>query len=532
MFNLGNLDKENLRITYQTSTGKILQKGSDDGAVFTKELYFDDKIRVYQGVHEQIKRAMTLNDSVDSTLANVKEELDTIKNSMLKTLNAGMQPSDKLAVATQIEGIKENFFSWGNTNINNEYIFAGSNSTKQPFEKDANGKISYVGDNVLKQVSVEPNSYRDRGVTGFDAFMYTSDSAKVGEPLEFLASERVVDNEGNTWDFPESSGVGEKLDFFATDTITDDNGNVWTLNALDSKLEDANGASIDLVKFNGGYQFKNNLSNGFQDGNGDVVTSFSVAKVSSTQLVGASFNVSSNDVITDGVTGKVWTLDATTDPLNPTLSDGITTLTGTVNVGGGYDFTNTNANALTVSSATSEVRQYDRYGNLTGQVLAVTQIDNGDGIADGGDDTGLLEPKYRTANVSDASLILESKHNIFNDLDDIITTLNGKSLSDGVTPITEAEQNDIIRSMLDKMKATFDAVNIAHSKVGSRNKIIQDAGVNISAKITNFNILSLENGQINYAKVAMEAKALEMTYTALYSTISKMNNLNLVNFLN
>lgn len=531
MFNLGNLDKENLRITYQTSTGKILQKGSDDGAVFTKELYFDDKIRVYTGVQEQIKHAQTTNKSVDSTLANIKLELDTIKQSMLKSLNAGMQQSDKIAVATQIEGIKENFFTWANTNINNEYIFAGSNSTQQPFVKDANGKITYVGDNVLKQVPVEPNSYRERGVTGFDAFMYTADTAKVGEPLEFLSSEKIVDNEGNTWSFPESSGVGEKLDFFATDVITDNNGTVWTVNPLTSKLEDGSGGTIDLVKFNGGYQFKNNLPNQFLDGNSNVVTSFTATKITSTAAAAASFNISANDTVTDSTTGKVWTLDATTDPVNPTLSDGTTTLTGTVNAGGGFDFTNTSTNTLTMSSATSEVRQYDKYGNLTGEVLAVTQIDNGDGVSDGGDDTGLLEPKYRTANVTDPALILESKHNVFNDLDDLITTLNGKSLTDGVTPITEAEQNDIIRLMLDKMAATADAVSIAHSKVGSRNKIIDDASVNISAKLTNFNILSIENGQADMTKLALEAKSLELTYTALYSTISKMNNLSLVNFL-
>ncbi|MFA7083292.1 MAG: hypothetical protein WC141_02035 [Arcobacteraceae bacterium] len=462
MFNLNNLNKENMRINYQLSTGKLLQKGSDNGAVFTKELYFDDKIRVYEGVHEQIKRSVALNDTVDSTLANVKLELDVIKTSMLKTLNAGMQQSDKLAVATAFEGIKENFFTWGNTTINNEYIFAGSNSTQQPFVKDANGKVTYVGDNVLKQVPVEPNSYRDRGATGYDAFMYTTDTAKVGEPLEFLASEKIVDSAGNTWGFPDKSGIGEKLDFFENDVITDNNGTVWTLNKLDSKLEDGNGASLDLVKFNGGYQFKSNLTDGFKDGLNNDVTSF---------------------------------------------------------------------NATSATAPALEIRQYDKYGNLTGEVMAVTEIDNGDGVVDGGDDTGLLEPKYKTANVADATLVLEAKHNIFNDLDDIITTLNGKSLSDGVTPITETEQNDIIRSMLDKITATFDAVNIAHSKVGSRNKIIQDASINISAKITNFNVLSLENGQANLTKVAMEAKSLEMTYTALYSTVSRMHNLNLVNFL-
>src|SRR5690606_35702310 len=152
-------------------------------------------------------------------------------------------------------------------------------------------------------------------------------------------------NEGNTWGFPETSGGGEKLDFFAADTITGNNGATWTLNVLDSKLEDGNGASIDLVKFNGGCQFKSNLPDAFTDGLSNSVTSFTATSASAPAL---------------------------------------------------------------------EVRQYDKYGNLTGEVLAVTEIDNGDGIVDGGDDTGLLEPKYRTANVTDPALIIESKHNIFN----------------------------------------------------------------------------------------------------------------------
>lgn len=462
LFRLGNLNKENMRISYQQSSQKILEHGSDDSYVFSKQLYFEDKIRVYEGIQEQVKRSMTMNDSIDSTLANVKEYLRTVKSSMLKTLNAGMQQSDKKSVATEIEGIRDNFFTWANLEINNEYLFAGSDSTTQPFVKDASGRIVYQGDAVLKQVPVEPNSYRDRGTTGFDAFMYTSDTAKQGENIDFLASEKIIDNAGNTWNFPESISAGDKLDFFATDTITDNNGTTWTLNPLNSTLEDGNGGSIEVVKLNGGYQFKDKLSDGFQDGLGNAVTSFTATSASAPAL---------------------------------------------------------------------EIRQYDNYGNLTGKVLGVTEIDNGDGIVDGGDDTGLYEPKYRTANVTDPDMIINTKHNIFNDLDDIITTLNGYSLADGVTPITETEQNDIIRASLDKMTAAFDAVNIAHSQVGSRNKIIKDASVNISAKLTNFNILSIENGASDTTKLAMEAKQLELTYAALYSTISRMNDLSLVNFL-
>ncbi|WP_419769165.1 MAG: hypothetical protein ACNI3C_07325 [Candidatus Marinarcus sp.] len=461
MFRLSNLNRENERISYQTSTKEILQYGSDDTAVFTKDLYFADKIRTYEGVESQVKKVMTMNDSIDSTLADVKLSLENIKVNMLKTLNAGMQQSDKTAVATEFRGIRENMFTWANLSMNNEYLFAGSNSTEQPFVKDANGKITYQGDSVLKQVPVEPNSYRDRGATGYDAFMYTADTAIVGQSLDFLASEKIIDNSGNTWDFPETSGVGEKLDFFATDTITDNNGTTWTLDTLNSTLTDGT-VSIPVIKLNGGYQFKNNLADGFQDGASNNVTSF----------------------------------------------------------------TSTSATAPAL-----EVRQFDKYGNLTGNVLAVTQIDNGDGIVDGGTDTGLLEPKYRTATISDPAMIMESKHNIFNDLDDIITTLNGYDLSDGVTPITATQQDDLIRSYMDRIISAQDAVSIAHSKVGSRNKIIEDASVTLSAKITNFNTLSIENNSADLTKLALESKSLEMTYTALYSTISKMNGLSLINFL-
>jgi flagellar hook-associated protein 3 FlgL len=509
MFNLGNLNKENMRINYQLSSGKILQNGSDDTAVFSKDLYFNDKIRVYEGIHEQVKRAMTLNDSVDSNLANVKLELDVVKTSMLKTLNAGMQQSDKKAVATEIEGIKENFFAWANTSINNEYLFAGSNSTQQPFVKDANGKISYVGDNVLKQVPVEPNSYRDRGVTGYDAF--------------------------NTWDFPESITTGEKLDFFATDTIKDNNGTTWTLNALTSKLEDSSGtgASLEVIKLNGGYQFKDPLPDDFKNGNGDAVTSFTSNTTVHTTVADPNTMTFSDYHIIEDNEGNAWEINREKMELRNGEGD-VIALTA---VGDNYEFpvtSFTNSHGDTINEFTlrdAQVRQYDKYGNLTGENLLVSKIDNGDGLIDNEGDTGLLEPKYKTQTVTDSSLIFESKHNIFNDLDDIITTLNGYSLTDGVTPISEEEQNDFIRASLDKITAAFDAVNIAHSKVGSRNKIIEDASINISAKITNFNVMALENNQADLAKVAMEAKSLEMTYTALYSTVSRMHQLNLVNFL-
>jgi flagellar hook-associated protein 3 FlgL len=85
---------------------------------------------------------------------------------------------------------------------------------------------------------------------------------------------------------------------------------------------------------------------------------------------------------------------------------------------------------------------------------------------------------------------------------------------------------------LDKIEKAYDRVNVSHAELGGRNNIFEVSLEKISSKLTHYNILSKELGAADLSKVAMEAKALELTYTALYSTINKMNQLSLVNFIN
>ena len=82
------------------------------------------------------------------------------------------------------------------------------------------------------------------------------------------------------------------------------------------------------------------------------------------------------------------------------------------------------------------------------------------------------------------------------------------------------------------MTKAYDGVNIAHAELGGKNKVFEISLERVNSKLTQYNILSQQIGSADLAKVAMEAKALELTYTAIYSTISKTNQLSLVNFLN
>ena len=91
--------------------------------------------------------------------------------------------------------------------------------------------------------------------------------------------------------------------------------------------------------------------------------------------------------------------------------------------------------------------------------------------------------------------------------------------------------DDIIRKSLDQTKQQFDATNVGHGELGGRNKVFEVAYDKIETQETHYDLLILEWGSADKTKLALESKALDLTYQSLYSTISKMNSMSLVNFL-
>lgn len=370
IYRLGNLNKEQTRISYQMSTGLKLDRGSDDSVTFARQVYTNDKIRLYNGLQTQIQKTQSHNNVADTTMAQVKDALDSLKTEALKALNSGMSASDKKAVAVNVNGIRERIFDLLNTNVDGEYMFSGSDSTIRPFVKDpnfaTNGKISFEGDGVLRKVAVDVGIYRERGINGFDAVMYDVSKAVGGasQSLTFKDGERVIDELGFEW-----------------------------------RLDNTGASATKLV-------------------------------------------------------------------------------------------------------------QYDVDGQVTGEELNIATATP--------DSSGKFT--YTTANVSGNGRVLTAKHSFFDDIQNMMNALN-------------SNDNNMLRGELENISKAYDQANIAHAVLGGRNKIFNVSLENIESKLTHFNILFQEVAGADLSKVAMESKALEMTYTALYSTISKMNELSLVNFV-
>lgn len=119
---------------------------------------------------------------------------------------------------------------------------------------------------------------------------------------------------------------------------------------------------------------------------------------------------------------------------------------------------------------------------------------------------------------------------LFDLLDEIVNALNLVD-SDG-NIITEDEASSILSSAQDNLNNAYDSINIAHALLGTRTNTIENYQSSIETKLTNLMVLEEEYASADLTSLAVEAQSLENTYTALYSTINRVNSLSLVNFLN
>ena len=441
LYHLDNLNRENERISYQTASGKVLDKGSDDSVLHSKVINLEDKLRVTEGLALQLEHTKALNDTADSSVSEVKLALESIKSDLLKGLNDGMDRSDKFALATNLQGIRENIYDAVNMQVDGEYLFTGSESTIETLQKDAdyelNGRIDFGGDGFLRQIAVQPGVYRDRGITAYDVSHYTNSRA-----MKDAATDQLM----------------EDFTFEDRERIIDENGYEWKVIVASTNLErDPSDPAQDALVYDvGGNYIPGSLVLQQYDHKGQMIDSSAYPE---------------SRITIDDATQQV--------------------------------------EADAVALVDSQREQY--------KVLST----NGDIAA---------QPDSR---------VFEAKHSYFDDLNKTINALEGhvtkldgtKGGEIGTSSADEFFIDDLVRNGLEDTSLQYDASNIGHGELGGRNNVFEGAIDKLATQETHYNILLQETNGADMTKLAMETKALELTYQALYSTISKMSQLSLLNYI-
>lgn len=153
------------------SSGKELRRASDGPANVLRALDQRAELRRYAQYERNISDANAWVANTDSTLLTVVDRIDRVRALMIGAVSGGSSPASRDAVATEIEGIREELIGLANTTYLGRPIFAGVADTPVAFALDGDfmGDSTAVNRSIAPGTSIQVNLAGDKVFGTFDA---------------------------------------------------------------------------------------------------------------------------------------------------------------------------------------------------------------------------------------------------------------------------------------------------------------------------------------------------------------------------
>lgn len=197
------------RLQEQIGTGRRIMRPSDDpsGSVQLVKLNTElSKIESYQKNIAAVTSALSIEEVA---LDSANDLLLRARELTVQGQNGTLSQSDKNAIASEIDGLREQLLSIGNMqNADGEYVFAGTASDAPAY--DANGV--FQGDALVRQINIGEGVSIGRGHSGAEVFEAVNAGLNTFDVLAGL-SQALRDNDQETVSarFIDVDGAAEKL---------------------------------------------------------------------------------------------------------------------------------------------------------------------------------------------------------------------------------------------------------------------------------------------------------------------------------
>jgi len=141
------------------SSGKRINKLSDDPIGVVQVLSLKDSLSNMDQLGRNISTARNWLDGGETALSSVKTIITDMKTLCVQMANGTLGSSERAAAAAQVEGALEQVVSLANTQVNGQYIFAGTNTDTTPFaiQKDGSGNptgVAYSGNDAPFSIKI------------------------------------------------------------------------------------------------------------------------------------------------------------------------------------------------------------------------------------------------------------------------------------------------------------------------------------------------------------------------------------------
>ena len=158
------------RTNERIATGKRINRPSDDpsGVRLASNL----KVEISQT--EQFSRNIDNNrifvDEGDAALDAVGLDLIRAEELAVSALSATASAETRATIALEVGGLIDNLFLSANTKVTGQYIFAGTNTLVEPFQRDSGGLAVYTGNSDTLDIAIDRNQTVSLTHPGSDVF--------------------------------------------------------------------------------------------------------------------------------------------------------------------------------------------------------------------------------------------------------------------------------------------------------------------------------------------------------------------------
>ncbi len=133
------------RYSDQLSSNRRITRLSDDPVGVLSSMNARQKLNMYEQFQDNLVSARSWVDQTESALSDMESIIITIKENVVSAASGTKTASDKANIGTLVGELKDYLLQLCNSTVGDKYIFAGYNSTKAPFETDADGNVLYNG---------------------------------------------------------------------------------------------------------------------------------------------------------------------------------------------------------------------------------------------------------------------------------------------------------------------------------------------------------------------------------------------------
>jgi len=172
-FNLGNITEQLQKANEVVATGKRINSLSDDPVGLTQCLNIRSSLANLDQLDKNISTARTWLNAGETALDSTNDLISDTKVLCLQMANDSMNATDRAEAAGLVDGYLRQILSLANTQVNGQYIFAGTKTDTKAFafDDEANPtKVTYSGNDTPFTIKIGKDAKVAVGRDGEEVF--------------------------------------------------------------------------------------------------------------------------------------------------------------------------------------------------------------------------------------------------------------------------------------------------------------------------------------------------------------------------